>query len=262
MKNLQHLNSSSRSHVFTLIELLVVISIIALLIAILMPSLRAARKTARNLQCFNILRQYGLAQNMYASDHKEMYVPIMQTIYPAGTATRFYWYNIPEFANKLGFRSTSYDSVTHSYYTGTWWKENMCCPEATLALGIADEGKFAIKRAFGFNVEDAREVNPYGGWAADVRAQMRIDIVKPSSKMQTSDAIDWQTDYQHRDKYYGEIDDGNLQPSRIAYRHGNGEDPLSSTGAKVNVQFFDGHVAQKQREQLVNNENNIWYPKK
>ena len=70
--NMQH----GRRVGFTLIELLVVISIISLLIAILLPALGAARKAARNSQCMSLERQFGLANEMYATESRSWYVPV------------------------------------------------------------------------------------------------------------------------------------------------------------------------------------------
>jgi prepilin-type N-terminal cleavage/methylation domain-containing protein/prepilin-type processing-associated H-X9-DG protein len=55
-----------RRSAFTLVELLVVISIIGLLVAILLPSLRGARTQAKLVKCGSQLRQVGISLGMYA----------------------------------------------------------------------------------------------------------------------------------------------------------------------------------------------------
>jgi prepilin-type N-terminal cleavage/methylation domain-containing protein len=56
---------------FTLVELLVVIGIIAVLIAILLPTLNKARDAAQKTQCLSNLRQTYLALALYANGFKD-----------------------------------------------------------------------------------------------------------------------------------------------------------------------------------------------
>ncbi len=60
---------------FTLIELLVVVSIIALLVAILMPALHLARMQSRITVCGAHLKQVGLAMVMYSDNYNESIPP-------------------------------------------------------------------------------------------------------------------------------------------------------------------------------------------
>lgn len=60
---------NQKSGAFTLIELLVVVAIIAVLAAMLLPSLGRAKKQANIAVCISNLRQIGTAAFMYASDH-------------------------------------------------------------------------------------------------------------------------------------------------------------------------------------------------
>ncbi|MCX6881139.1 MAG: DUF1559 domain-containing protein [Verrucomicrobia bacterium] len=67
--------TKARNWAFTLIELLVVIAIIAILAGMLLPSLAAAKESARRISCVNSLRQLGVSHLMYADDHEGYFVP-------------------------------------------------------------------------------------------------------------------------------------------------------------------------------------------
>ncbi len=80
---LSYTESRKVLHGFTLMELLVVISIIALLMSILMPSLQKARELARKVVCQSNLRQIGLGMGVYIASESDGKYP--QQRRPFGT---------------------------------------------------------------------------------------------------------------------------------------------------------------------------------
>jgi len=69
------------------VELLVVIGIIAILVAILLPALSAAREQAKTTMCLSNLRSICQAVQMYANDYNGYPVPVT-------CDQGMYWYNI------------------------------------------------------------------------------------------------------------------------------------------------------------------------
>jgi prepilin-type N-terminal cleavage/methylation domain-containing protein len=81
-----------RRRAFTLVELLVAIAIIAILVALLLPAINAAREAARRNQCINKLRQLAIAVNNEESAKQrfplatDSTLPLLQQV-PAMTGT-------------------------------------------------------------------------------------------------------------------------------------------------------------------------------
>ncbi|MFA9478852.1 prepilin-type N-terminal cleavage/methylation domain-containing protein [Phycisphaerales bacterium AB-hyl4] len=235
---------------FTLIELLVVISIIALLIAILLPALSSARQTARAAQCMSMLRQFGVAQEIYASDYDGWYAPIITTDGERTAANRSYWYANPHLRSAIG--------VDHT--VRNWrWPETYSCPDATYARGEAvagedETGIARIDRSYGYNRTMNEEYvdGAYDGWAADYLGHHQDRIMSASRKIHQADSLHFQISHGAKDEYAGEMFTTRFE---TAYRHGG----TPAAGA-ANILYFDGHVAATLRDTVVMNDRRMWEP--
>jgi prepilin-type N-terminal cleavage/methylation domain-containing protein len=129
-----HARESFRSRRgFTLIELLVVIAIIAILAALLLPSLAQSREVARRAACLSNLRQWGLAHSLYANDNRDVLLSSLveggSYIHPTVMSIRHYHTNedisIEAIAPYLGGRDE-----TDIIRGGIYWCPSMPRPSA------------------------------------------------------------------------------------------------------------------------------------
>ena len=68
--------AAERRNGFTLIELLVVIAIIAILAAMILPTLARAKEAGRRTACLNNLKQLELALKIYLDDNRNLHPPV------------------------------------------------------------------------------------------------------------------------------------------------------------------------------------------
>lgn len=242
------------SRAFTLVELLVVIGIIAVLAALLLPSLARAKTKAKSIQCVSNLRQINTANLIYVHD--------------AGSTITY------RLDGDLWMRSLieNYSKVDRIRICpmAPWNRKNLGM------VGSANTAWSWPSDSFVPGTREPRWTGSYalngwmykGDWTIRDNRPATLnafrtdgDITHPSSTPIFSDGM-WvdawpkETDTPARNLLEGATTLGFMSVLTIS-RHGAGPNPAYANippggrlpGA-INVAFFDGHVALAQLEQL------------
>jgi prepilin-type N-terminal cleavage/methylation domain-containing protein/prepilin-type processing-associated H-X9-DG protein len=230
----------SRKHGFTLIELLVVISIIALLMAIMMPALGRAREIAKKMVCMSNTRTMGLGVMMYVQESDNWSLPMIND------------------SNQIWFRNRLYAAIV-----GMKGRRNSVADQVANALTLPDEfmcpsdprkpNKGMLETSPGTILGTSYGLNGTGMWPPSGRGWNYhhynglgkfTRVIKPQDKFMFMDSTDWAV---HMDsanyKAYWDVY-GNIVTSQRwhtpAYRHDEG----------LNMVYYDGHVEYLPKEKV------------
>jgi prepilin-type N-terminal cleavage/methylation domain-containing protein len=129
---------------FTLIELLVVISIIALLMAILIPTLSKAKELANETVCQSRLRQWGTAWSMYTGDNNGFFCMGYMSHGQSGHGWEKRWMQTLAPYYTGGIKKDDYGVVAYEA------KNLLLCPRATKSIDEAGKLAFATWSDVGY----------------------------------------------------------------------------------------------------------------
>ncbi len=252
---------------FSLVELLVVVGIIALLLAILVPSMGTTRETANRTKCQSHLRQLGVVNHAYSVDNGSfIYIGFNGNIelngVPAGQAR--YWAVDRRILARLGMHDGEIANIYKPGQSnwGAQWPSRFLCPSWTDAPDPWDH-----HLSYGYNCYKAYQQDKNAP-----RAWHPARVVKPANKVAYADAQGWHTpskqgDYKRYWDIYGEaiVSGGKVvyTPGEVRYRHDEG----------TNVCYFDGSAGWLAKEDAWHYKNDgtstdwervrsIWWPHK
>lgn len=224
--------SNTARRAFTLIELLVVVAIIALLIAILLPSLGSARQKAQQVRCATNLRTLCTLEFQYAQENKDYVSRDAAT----GNPTVFYLLAAMQKINLVQVPSTGeFESQYRDAYSKIKW---LNCP------AFPRTGQPVCFVINAFNPQNPGTTIRYLKLSQIKRLNQTVNFADGNENLSA-------TDFTTFDLW----DSGHLQPNtNTAITGGSKVGRILSDKrhkSNINLSFYDGHVESKPYKKVV-----------
>jgi hypothetical protein len=182
-----------------LVDVLVTISIVALLIAILLPSLSGVRETARRVVCASNARQIGLGITMYADDFRDR---LPSSVFLPDTSTQDFTNSDANPAEMMTMRLGSasawttapqWDGVGLLYSAGY-----LNAPKLFYCPSHHGENPYSRYAAAWMNPERQTLVSNYQYRGEGANGEVYMSRIEPASTILLSDGLRTVSDYNHR----------------------------------------------------------------
>lgn len=243
---------------FTLVELLVVISIIALLLAVLMPALSKAREQGRRMVCLNLNKSFGTSNALYTAAYPNFYVPFSQAptrpeLHASGWDER--WAENTYFRRCLAANRNLNEKTMDAWNDPYKFPAELRCPSQLIrdvneyCANFNLQYNWPMAMSFAMNSErwvgiDATDAVGWMPYDDQYRGYTVGKVKRPSASAIFIESNYYQTRYERSnytaywdrfgDTLRGKVNEfanyGNW--AQVAYRHSE----------KADITFFDGHA--------------------